>query len=246
MNKNELEKFRQWAVRELSIAMNSTEDELTKKICLDAEFLIISMYHQMEEEPEEMFEKFRNILSNLLFSKVLTPIEDIPDNWDLLGSSEKATLYQCNRYQNLLKRVDAKTGEVSYHDTKRYICVNINDLKDTWIGGIGSVLLNEKMPITFPYTPEDTKIRVYMEKFSYYDEEDDFDTISVLTFGKPNENIIDVYRFFKKDVKGELVEITKSEYFGRKSKVQKKLNEKFHKKMNETMDVKDLFDKIHW
>ena len=75
-------------------------------------------------------------------------------------------------------------------------------------------------PIAFPYTVEATPTKIFMDRFNYYEyqeEEKVYDTLSVCGIKKPDGEVIEIYRYFKlKD--GGWVEIDKTEYFTRKNK----------------------------
>lgn len=231
MNQEELKKFTDWAFGELNIAANpEKKDGGGLSVYSFLEDVVHGIHMEVLKDPES-FDRIRTMMLNLLYKKPLTPIEDTDDCWELIFESNDFNRYRCVRYNSLQKGVHHQTGKVVYTDWNRYICVDINDPKKGWTGGIGARILDETLPIIFPYEPLDMPIKVYMDQFSYYsipeEAENHFDTVAVTHFGLPNGDLMEVHRYFKqvqhKDIFDEtlttnLEEITKEEYFARKKR----------------------------
>lgn len=180
------------------------------------------------ERGDYKFEDLRDVVMNLLCRQPGSPIIDEDSSWELVDDSDGFKQYRCLRWPTLYKGVDNKTGKTKFIDQNRYICIDVNNPKSMWTGGIGGTVLDELYPITFPYTPILSPIKVYMELFNYYTTGGGADTFAVCSLMVPDEGIKEVWRFFKTDhnkseelsgdnVEG-LTEIDKSEYFTRKAK----------------------------
>lgn len=174
----------------------------------------------------------KTVFTQLLNEDPLTPIEEnVEEDWILVGGFDPAagnenpgfSMYRNRRRATLFKKVtyDRKTGEedeVKYTDSGRYICMDINT-NEIYSGGMGSLILDEMMPITFPYSPIG-KIKIFTEDFKAFQEcEEDFDTIGVLYMRDTTGKMIEIKRFFKKDhMTKDVVEINVNEYMARKKK----------------------------
>ena len=224
MNLNEWIK---WVRNEVRLAQRYAENSVQE----NWEYVIArkslqKIFERMDGIPDIKFENVRDHIIDLLYDRPLTPILNVDSEWDLPQEHEAYKFYQCNRYPSLSKRVYTD-GSEKYVDSKRYICININDSNENWIGGIGGRILEEMHPIIFPYMPSATPIKVFMDKFLYHKEREDdkaYDTMAVTHFMMPDETIEEVHRFFKitekkdnhENILASVEEITKNEYFFRK------------------------------
>lgn len=175
-----------------------------------------------------------SVFSQLMDQNPLTPIEDKKDEWVLVegfdpavGNEEQPgySLYQNKRRMSLYKKVMyGKEGpEITFSDVNRAISVdtNTNYYEN---GGMGLAVLDEMVPITFPYEPIG-RIKIYEEKIKYHKEGyGDYDALGILYFRFADGRMLKVDRFFKKKDGGEFEEITKQEYLSRKEKVCKETN----------------------
>ena len=161
----------------------------------------------------------KNILKRLLDELPLTPIEDTEENWsDITLPDEDGTVtYQCVRKPSLFKDVK-KDGSVSYHDNNRCYCQEIDDPKDTFTNGVAENFVDELFPITMPYYPNTfERYKVVVRTFSaegYEKDNEDYNTRGFLFVEAPDGKHFDIGRFYA-DINGEMVEITKAEYFKR-------------------------------
>lgn len=101
------------------------------------------------------FSVTKNILKRLLDNLPLTPIEDVEENWSevSLPDEDGNVSYQCKRKSSLFKDVK-KDGTVSYHDTDRYYCQEVDNPKDTFTNGRAGEFVDKLFPITMPYFPK--------------------------------------------------------------------------------------------
>lgn len=251
MNAKE-QRISDWAYREATLMANATEDEQEKKLYLNAYSAVNQLAKVAEENSGIPFEKLRDTVINMLFWQPLAPIEEDDESWELVDDSDGFKQYQCLRYPSLFKGVEEDTGKIRYVDQQRYVCIDINDPKQCWTGGIGAKILEETLPITFPYEPFATPIKVYMDRFLYHYNmaapKDAFDSIAVTHFGMPDGQLMEIHRFFKQEYKRgdaktqlepELVEITRTEYFSRKKAYQERLNKGSRKKKGGKPNGKD-------
>ncbi len=158
------------------------------------------------------------IINRLIDGKPLTPIEDTPDIWNNLSrfgdGDDKYTSYQCTRMSSLFKYVYAD-GTIKYRDIDSFYCVNVNDLEATYHSGLIQRIVDEMFPITMPYCPGDS-IKVYCEDFLTDQKNGDFDTVGILYAVKPDDEKININRFFKESEDG-WKEIDEVEYNERKT-----------------------------
>lgn len=146
----------------------------------------------------------KSILNRLIDGKPLTPIEDTEDVWNLVCDNT----YQCKRMYSLFKEVN-KDGTVKYIDQGSFCCIDINRPEFSFTNGLVRKIIEEMYPITMPYMPPTTPIKVYCEEFLVDDKNGDFDTMGILYLIKDGERV-EINRFF--DLSDETKEITKEEY----------------------------------
>ena len=165
------------------------------------------------------------ILNRLIDGKPLTPIEDIPESWDICGLyKDGREMYQCKRMRSLYKYI-YPDGIVEYMDADRVVCQDIH-------GGVKysdkhlRELVLKMYPIDFPYMPTDNPFRIYTEDFLAYDKNGDFDTVGALYLIKPNGERVEVNRYFAYDDGYNIQEIDKDEYERRRQLAKDLLKEK--------------------
>lgn len=226
--------LKEWAKREIDLATTGT-DTSDEKNELNRYYKAAYLAFCDFVDRVEGLKKpgvVKTILTQLLHENPITPIDDNEEDWELWSQAEGLDLrdknaeviYQCRRRPSLFKR-DIRIGEkrsVQFSDANRAVSIEINT-QEMYTGGIGLVILDEMMPIVMPYQPLG-KIKIFTEEIKFHkDTEDLFDTIGILYFKMPNDNIKKVDRFFKKDPEThELVEIIKEEYLYRKKHSKKR------------------------
>lgn len=234
-------KMKEWARREVDLAKAWLNDEdLEAKETISEEYeAAYRCYCNFLDEFEKLKDTriIKTVFTQLLHEENLSPIVDSEDDWILVEGFDPAvgcdnpgwSIYQCKRRSSLFKKVayDRKTGEVdeiTFRDIDRAVCIDINKPDYMYTGGIGSLLLDEMIPITLPYSPCG-KTRIFTEDFKYHeDQEGDMDTVGVLYFRIPDGTMKEVKRFFKEDYKTkEMVEIGYQEYLSRKKRVEEKM-----------------------
>jgi hypothetical protein len=154
------------------------------------------------------------ILNRLIDGTPLTPIVDTNDIWNEIpyDKEPKFRMYQCNRMSTLFKNV-YDDGRITYNDLDAIQCVNVNT-NDTYHFGLVEKIVGEQHPITFPYMPPDTPIRVYCDEFLTDKKNGDFDTVGIIYLIRPDNTKIIIDRYFK-EVDKEWIEIKDREYIAR-------------------------------
>ena len=160
----------------------------------------------------------KNILVRLIEGKPLTPIEDIPTVWIEIPylSRNGSKRYQCKRMSSLFKSV-YPDGSVEYSDNDRVICANVASPDICFTTKIARDIIDAMVPITMPYSPRG-RYKVYMEDFLTDPKNGDYDTQGVLYAIDPDNNKIEINRYFAEKC-GKFVEIGPKEYAERRAKV---------------------------
>lgn len=159
----------------------------------------------------------KNILKRLLDEVPLTPIEDIPENWNCIRDSEGVKEYQCNRKSSLFKKIE--NGNVKFSDCDRTAYHEVGK-SSRWHNGFINNLINEMFPIKMPYYPAGGFYDVEVENFiaaSYLHDDEDYNTTGVLSVRTPEGDNIPINRYFADKIDGR-VEITEEEYKERLNK----------------------------
>lgn len=155
-----------WAEREIAIAKkrerrDNPEDEWDYGCaCYDS---ALKAYKSLLEDGHSGYSWSitANIFQRLIREEPLTPIQDDDAFWKEVSSvKEGCKEYQNIRYFALFKCIH-KDGTVTYSDTNRFICEDVNGV--TFHNGFVSNVALEYAPITFPYIPRQYKI--YVEEF---------------------------------------------------------------------------------
>ena len=161
----------------------------------------------------------KSILNRLVDGRTLTPIEDTPDIWsdisEVFSKGEKSKQYQCKRMSSLFKKI-AEDGTVSFSDTNRVSCINIENPDVSFINGFATRVIDSIFPITMPYLPSSKKFKVVQDEFLVDPKNGDYDTVGYLHILTPDGKKVELNRFFK-EVDGQMVQIEKAEFDERKA-----------------------------
>lgn len=157
----------------------------------------------------------KNILIRLMNSQCLTPIEDVPEVWNVIDSSASKTTYQSKRMSSLFKDVYSD-GSIRYEDIDRVVCYEIGKPYG-FVSGFIRDIIDELYPIEMPYYPAEKPYRVYVEDFISDPKNADFDHQALFYLITPEGEKIQLDKYY--DLSGdETVEISKEEYYKRKEK----------------------------
>lgn len=154
------------------------------------------------------FSVTQGILKRLLDGYPLTPIEDIPESWNLIRETEEVQEYQCRRCSSLFKDVDKKTGESTFSDVERIVCTSKDGT--CWTNGFVTRKISELYPIKMPYWPTGRCV-VSAFDFAVDGTPGVFDTMEIKSVKFPDGKI-DVLDWHYKEVDGQFVPITPEEY----------------------------------
>lgn len=151
----------------------------------------------------------RNILKRLLDEMPLTPIEDTPDVWsEVVAIVGNKTEYQCKRKSSLFKTVNNETGEITYNDVDRVIC--IDKYGNGYTSGFITRQINKLYPITMPYYTTG-RYYVYVIDFDTTAEVGCFDTLYLQKLKLPSGEMKELNLYFK-GTKDGFISIGEAEY----------------------------------
>lgn len=155
----------------------------------------------------------KNILIRLMNGQPLTPIEDTDDVWgeERKYKGDDYTSYQCLRMSSLFKHV-YDDGRVTYTDVNRNYCVDIDSMDVSYTTGLCRDILDEMYPITMPYIPPMKPYKVVCETLLTDRKNGDFDIKAVLYIVDPENNRIDINRYFDGRGEGDWKEIDWEEW----------------------------------
>lgn len=204
----------EWAKKEVEIACKKENPDRKSGEwdygCACYESALKAYKSLMEDEHSGMSFGFtRNILKRLLDGMPLTPIEDKPEVWsEVVAIVDNKTEYQCKRKSSLFKTVNNETGEITYNDVDRIICVDEHG--SSYTNGFISRKIDKLYPLTMPYYPTG-RYYVYVTDFDMTAEVGCFDTICVEKVKLPDGEVKKLNLYYKEDKYG-FVEIGEDEY----------------------------------
>ena len=156
----------------------------------------------------------KKILERLMDGRPLTPIEDIPENWDYGGSRNKGEYisYQCSRMSSLFKDV-YKDGRVVFSDINR--AIGVYPSGSCYQSGYLRDFIDEHYPITMPYSGEKKPYYIYTEDYISDPKHGDFDTVVLLRMITPDGEKVDIHKYLGETENG-FEEISVEEFMKRK------------------------------
>ena len=104
-------------------------------------------------------------------------------------------------------------GKVTYSDHDRILCIDSENINNTFYWGFAAQFVNQMFPITLPYMPMPGKhYRIYVTSFTT----NSMDVCAINQIVEPSGNIVKVDRYFKftddEEWNGRPVEITQDKY----------------------------------
>ena len=158
----------------------------------------------------------KQILIRLMNEKPLTPIEDVPESWNLVYEREDGTKeYQCRRMHSLFKDMHPD-GTVKFH-ANNYYCKDINTGLTYSGGGAREILDRFTKPITFPFFPPEKQYVLNTAEYLTDRKNGDFDTKAYFSIQTPDGETIRVDEYYG-EIDGEWKQITELEYKDRVKK----------------------------
>lgn len=214
-----------WARREVEIVMQriaqrDPNNSYDRK-CYDAALAAFEVLCKQGHTGSSIAETFK-ILTRLCHGQPLCFIKDedfsqagtyIKDcNREINGPIIGKTSYQCPRMASLFKDI-WDDGVVTYHDNNRLVCINSENINDTFYWGFAARFIDQMFPVTLPYMPVPGKpYHVYVTTFAV----DGMDVCSIDQVVEPSGDIVKINRYFKyvddEELGGKYVEITQDEY----------------------------------
>lgn len=133
-------------------------------------------------------------------------------NREINGPVIGKTSYQCLRMSSLFKHV-WEDGKVTYSDHDRILCIDSENINNTFYWGFAAQFVNQMFPITLPYMPMPGKhYRIYVTSFTT----NSMDVCAINQIVEPSGNIVKVGRYFKftddEEWNGRPVEIAQDKY----------------------------------
>ena len=133
-------------------------------------------------------------------------------NREINGPLIGKTSYQCLRMPSLFKHV-WEDGKVTYRDHDRILCIDSENINNTFYWGFAAQFVDQMFPITLPYMPMPGKhYRIYVTSFTT----NSMDVCAINQIVEPSGNIVKVDRYFKftddEEWNGRPVEITHDKY----------------------------------
>ena len=218
-----------WAKREVEIACKKEnpnwDGESFDYGCACYQSALKAYQSLCEDEHSGMsFSLTKNILIRLMNGNPLTPItdedffieSDMPlESEDYLKERGLKSSLQCPRRSSLF-REETLDGKVSYTDIYRVVYIDENE--HCWVSGRARDIVDKLFPITMPYIPSNEKYKFYGDKFLLDERNGDFDHEAYLYVITPDGEKIELDEYYK-EVNGEMVKISKEEYFADREKV---------------------------
>lgn len=214
--------FEKWAANE--VAKITTEEGIAGTdltISITGAYAFFCQMQDWKETTGQGLGFLRYYLNELLEHRILTPIKDIPDEWQLVYDTRETStnsmnlnntttaLYQAKRYISLLKHVK-NDGSTEYTDTERCITIDIENPDQKFYMGLTRAVLDIMCPIELPYQPN-KPFRAYIETAG--------DCTGVLYFRSPENSMIRIGRYFKGcPEQCNLEEITREQFETEKNK----------------------------
>ncbi len=215
--------MKEWAKREVEIACKKENPNWDGKsfdygcACYQS---ALKAYQSLCEDGHSgmSFNLTKNILIRLMEGNPLTPItdadffveNDLPlESEEYLKERGLKSNLQCPRKSSLFRR-ETLDGKVSYSDIDRVYVIDQNG--HTWHNGKARDIVDKMFPITMPYLPSDKQYKVYGEDFLLDERNGAYDHQAFLYVITPEGNKIELDEYYK-EVNGEMVKISKDEYF---------------------------------
>lgn len=157
---------------------------------------------------KEIIDKAIKIAQKWINFEPTTPLFGTDDEWDLVAESPTQKVYANNRYFSLFKMVEKRGFEekITYSDRNR-VKIDWDEDYLTFIRG----KIDELIPITFPYTPEELFVSTYI----FYNDKDKRHYINFKHFRRNNkkeEIPLHKYYCFDSSLGGKSWEISRDKF----------------------------------
>ena len=204
----------------------SDEDLIYNLAGIEAGFEAFKKTHNISETESDYSYYMAQRVYSLLDAEVpLTPLQDSPEDWeeqydiptfDDRGHLSDVKVYRHKRKNGLFKYLH-KDGSSRITDLDRTVGIPYGRSYEFYSKRVNDIV-DEKVPIIFPYQPLSGKYKVITADFKCYPEESkcDWDTQGFLYILTPYKDIITVNKFQKLDpVEDRFLDISVDEFFDR-------------------------------
>ena len=187
-----------WAMREVDRACDILSEKYNYqghdiaryRVALQG-FIALCIANNYADYSERDIFEIKRILNRLIDRKVLSPIKDTKDAWELVAKCKNGSefVYRCVRMPDLYKKVYSD-GNIMYIDQSRVVCID----KTHKNGGpytlnLATTIAHKMFPIKMPYYPLDEPIVVMVEDHDF--------VIHIRYIKVPGEDPILVNRYFR-------------------------------------------------
>lgn len=190
----------EWAENEIKLALKRDENTTDAaydyaKICFDS---ALKAYKSLIEDNHSgnSWGITKKILTRLINSVPLTPIEDTEDVWSDCSAFFGEPRWQCVRCSSLFKKLD-EDGNAVYEDNDRAVC--IDEKGSGWHNGLASAIIDEMYPITMPYMPSEKPYKIYRKEYSSKGNDGEKDIVVFDHIMEPDGTRKEISRIFKEE-----------------------------------------------
>ena len=212
--------IQEWAEREVNSEIAKCEDGYTVEGLKSA----LKAYKSLCEDGHSgmSFSITRHFLTKLMNSQPLSPIVDedffsevakdsIGQTKEYLKERGLKSDIQCPRMSSLF-REETLEGIVSYHDIDRAYCINVENERNTFSCWLTQII-DEKFPITMPYSPKLSKYKIYVYEFLCDKSNGAYDHQGIQKIVTPEGETIEIDDWFFKEGEDQWIKQTKEEFF---------------------------------
>ena len=186
-----------WAMREVDRACDILSEKYNYpghdiaryRVALQG-FIALCIANYADYSERDIFE-IKRILNRLIDRKVLSPIKDTKDAWELVAKCKNGSefVYRCVRMPDLYKKVYSD-GNIMYIDQSRVVCIDKTyENGSLYTLDLATTIAHKMFPIKMPYYPLDGPIIVTTENHDF--------AIHVRHIKVPGKKPILVNRYFR-------------------------------------------------
>lgn len=130
----------------------------------------------------------KNILMDLIDGRPLVAIQNEPDDWVYKFSRGNKLFFAHKKYNSLSKKMDVNGNVLSYTDTHRLECVNVDNGVHYYNGFLNNVL-HDLFPIQFPYAPPKKPFKMIVKNILANPDHGDFDAMKIMSIVTPDGHV---------------------------------------------------------
>lgn len=186
-----------WAMREVDRACDILSEKYNHpghdiaryRIALQG-FIALCIANCDDYCERDIFE-IKRILNRLIDRKILSPIKDTKDAWELVAKCKNGSelVYRCVRMPDLYKKVYSD-GNIMYIDQSRVVCIDKTSKNGSlYTLYLATAIVHKMFPIKMPYYPLDEPIFVMVEDYDF--------AIHIRYIKVPGEEPLLINRYFR-------------------------------------------------